>query len=254
VSGPARKPVDQACAWIYEGVWAAITALFKVPRHGPSLPVSSGETIRQFHPAKGYLGYLKFWFWLLLLLADGLVLLLGLVFYLTSNSVGLAVMVGLLVLAVLPDVIAYVAIHLRYDTMWYVLTERSLQIRRGVWVIHETTITFENVQNVGVRSGPVQRLFGIADVTVETAGSAGQTAEGHAGHSVTNRGLVEGVSNATEIRDLIMARARRTTSAGLGDEDPAEQPAQVRLPRWSPGHLALLREIRDLVVRRAVGS
>jgi uncharacterized membrane protein YdbT with pleckstrin-like domain len=69
-----------------------------------------------------------------------------------------------------PDVIAYVGLHLRYDTTWYVFTDRSLRIRRGIWVIHETTITFENVQNVAVAQGPVQRYFGIADVIVQTAG------------------------------------------------------------------------------------
>lgn len=65
---------------------------------------------------------------------------------------------------ILPDVVAYVAIHLRFDTTWYVMTERSLRIRRGIWVLHETTITFENVQNVVVNQGPVQRFFGIANV------------------------------------------------------------------------------------------
>jgi membrane protein YdbS with pleckstrin-like domain len=75
-----------------------------------------------------------------------------------------------LVVIVLPDIIAYVAIHLRYDTTWYVLSSRSLRIRRGVWVIHETTLTFENIQNVSVDSGPLEQWFGIANVMVDTAG------------------------------------------------------------------------------------
>ena len=75
-------------------------------------------------------------------------------------------------MAVLPDILAYIAIHLRYDTMWYVMTDRSLRCRRGIWVIFEHTITFENVQNVHVRRGPVQYFFGISTVVVETAGAA----------------------------------------------------------------------------------
>ena len=81
---------------------------------------------------------------------------------------------------VAPDVIAYVAIHLRYDTTWYVLTDRSLRIRRGIWIIHETTISFENVQNVEVRQGPLQRYFGIADVIVQTAGGGARHSKGEA--------------------------------------------------------------------------
>ena len=68
------------------------------------------------------------------------------------------------------------AMHLRYDTTWYVLTNRSLRIRRGIWMIHETTITYENVQNVSVNQGPLQRIFGIADVLVQTAGGGGECA------------------------------------------------------------------------------
>src|SRR5262252_829179 len=65
-----------------------------------------------------------------------------------SFRIGLLLAPLALAVMVLPDIVAYVAIHLRYDTTWYVLTHRSLRIRRGIWVIHETTITFENVQNV----------------------------------------------------------------------------------------------------------
>src|SRR5207247_118797 len=95
----------------------------------------------------------------------------------------------------------------------------SLRIRRGIWLIHETTITFENVQNVEIRQGPLQRYFGIADVHIDTAGGGG---EKHAKHgnltSAGHRGLIEGVADAVGIRDLILARLERSKKAGLGDE------------------------------------
>jgi PH (Pleckstrin Homology) domain-containing protein len=145
---------------------------------------------------------------------------------------------------VLPDLVAYLAIHLRYDTTWYVMTERSLRIRRGIWIIHETTITFENVQNVTVNQGPIQRFFGIADVLVETAGGGSQHAEAHGGPTMAgHRGLVEGVSNAPEIRDLLMQHLRRSRFAGLGDE-LVHVPARPAAPAWTAEHLAALREIR----------
>jgi Bacterial PH domain len=149
-----------------------------------------------------------------------------------------------LALAILPDIVVYIAIHLQFDTTWYVMTGRSLRIRRGIWTIHETTITFENVQNVEVNQGPVQRLFGIADVRVDTAGGGGRPA-GHDGQAAmnTHRGLIEGVSNAPQIRDLILSRLRRSRFAGLGDEHPASDDASSH---WSPAHIAVLREIRNL--------
>ena len=123
------------------------------------------------------------------------------------------------------------------------MTERSLRIRRGMMVIHETTITFENVQNLKLRQGPLQRHFGIADLVVETAGSGG--AQGHEGRAgVDNRGVIEGIDNAPEVRERILSRMRQSRTAGLGDEDPAAAPSPSA---WSPAQLQALREIREEV-------
>jgi hypothetical protein len=130
------------------------------------------------------------------------------------------------------------------------MSERSLRIRRGIWVIHETTITFENVQNVAVRQGPIQRLFGIANVLVDTAGGGGSEAQhGTRGarHAVAHRGLIEGISDAQRIRDLILRRLRRTRAAGLGDEGSTETPAHRG---WTREHVAVLTEIRDALRAR----
>jgi uncharacterized membrane protein YdbT with pleckstrin-like domain len=156
---------------------------------------------------------------------------------------------------VLPDIFAYVGIHLRYDTTWYVLTDRSLRIRRGILTIHETTISFENVQNVEVRQGPLQRFFGIADVIVQTAG--GGAAHGHgkgqAGASLgAHVGILQGLEDAETVRNQILASVERTRSAGLGDEQPMHvRPPAVAASGVSERHLIVLREIRDSVARLA---
>ena len=45
--------------------------------------------------------------------------------------------------------------------------------------VQEKTMTFSNVQNVSIRQGPMQRLFGIADLEVRTAGG-GSSSDGNA--------------------------------------------------------------------------
>ena len=60
-----------------------------------------------------------------------------------------------------------------------------------------------------------------------------------------NHGLIEGTSHAPEIRDQILVRLRHSRAAGLGDE-PHHGPAGAG---WSPEHIAVLREIRDLACR-----
>jgi membrane protein YdbS with pleckstrin-like domain len=244
---------EQFSQWFYQGVWGVLTRWFRVPREPPTLPVQQGEAIESFRPAPGFLRYLKLQFWFWLILIDVAIFIGWLAITAASPVAGVILALPALFVAVVPDVLAYVAIHLRYDTTWYVVSDRSLRIRRGIWIIHETTITFENVQNVTLRQGPFQRLFGIADLFVQTAGGGGKTEQGHdqglgAG---AHQGRIEGVANAARIRDLLLARMRRSRSAGLGDEDADVRP---RPPSWSPAHLAALREIRDAARQLAAHS
>lgn len=229
---------DQAAAWLYRGVWRVLVDLFYVPQGPPPLP-AHGSLVESFRPAPGFLRYQKFYFWLLLLLVDLSLLIPWTCLCLTSPFAGAITALPVWFLAIAPDIIAYIAIHLRYDTTWYVLTDRSMRLRRGVWIIHETTITYENIQNVTVRQGPVQRHFGIADVVVHTAGGGG--GGGHEGshHATSHLGLLQGLDDAHRVRDLILAKLRQSRTAGLGD-DPTHS-----IPAWTPAHLAALREIRD---------
>ena len=232
--------------WVYEGVWGVLATWFRVPRNPPTLPTQNGAAIECFRPADGFLRYLKLQFWIALVLIDVAILGGWLAIAVASPLAGALLAAPAFFIAVVPDILAYVAIHLRYDTTWYVMSDRSLRIRRGIWVLHETTITFENVQNVMVSQGPLQRWFGIADVTVLTAGGGGGSAHGEAGGQGSNahRGLMEGVANAAWIRDLLLSKVRHSRATGLGDEHTA---VLAQSGGWTSQHLAALREIRDAV-------
>jgi membrane protein YdbS with pleckstrin-like domain len=232
---------QQQTSWIYEGVWGMLTNVFCVPRVAPVLPTIDREEIVSRKPSPGFVRYLKLQFYIGLAIAI-IVLSVGsiIVVAATENawfligSVAVAAIVGLF------SIISYLAIHLRFDTTWYVFSDRSMRLRRGIWLIRESTITFENIQNVKVTQGPVQRFFGIADVVVETAGGGGAQAEPGAGLGM-HAGLIEGVAEAAQIRDSIMSRVRLTSTTGLGDESGAEGQGG-----WPACHLTVLREIRDL--------
>lgn len=229
---------------IYRGVWKILADLFYVPKEPPTLPVRADEAVLTFQPADGFLRYLKMWFWIVAIILD-ILLLIGWVAVLWSVPLlGVLLFIPMLGLLVLPDIVAYVALHLRYDTTWYVVTDRSVRIRRGIWIIREVTITFENVQNIHVRQGPVQRMFGIQDLVVETAGAG--SASGDGATASANQGILEGIDNAAEMRDLILDRVRQSTTAGLGDEGPLPTRArQAGAPSLSSTHIDLIRSIRD---------
>lgn len=237
--------VEKAAAKFYEGFWGILTRWFKVPSKPPSLPVRAEEKMDSFRPAPGFLRYLKFKFWVLLTLIDTGIIGIWIVLTIALPLVGFLLTPLVLAVAILPDVFAYLAIHLRYDTTWYVMTERSLRIRRGIWVINEITITFENIQNVTIKQGPLQRYFGISDIKVHTAGG-GSTQQGSHGTETgfSHQGLLEGLADARTIRDLILKRLQQSKSAGLGDD---EEEQQTHVSGWTTKQVAVLSEIRHLI-------
>ena len=246
----APAPVSgRAVGRLYGGLWTVLVEWFRVPGEPPTLPEPGGEAGRSggaapgaFQPDHGFLRYLRFWFWLAAAVSAVVIGVLWIVLLVAKWWLAIMLLPVALALAAAPLTVAWVALHLRYDTTWYVMTDRSLRIRRGVWLIHEMTITFENVQNVLVRQGPVQRLLGISDIVVETAGGGSERAGKSRG--VGNRGVIEGVADAAGLRDVILARLRSSHSAGLGDEDGAPAAGDGG---WTSEHVDVLREIRDLV-------
>lgn len=254
-SGAGPKLVHRA----YTGLWGVLVRWFRVPQDPPTLPTAPGEEALSFRPSEAYLRYLKLLFWIACLAIDVVLTLLWIAATIALFASGLwyvAIPLApfMIALIVLPDVIAYVAIHLRYDTTWYVLTSRSLRVRHGIWIIRELTLTFENVQNVRLTSGPIQRHFGIASVAVDTAGGGAGGPKGHGG-GLGHQASIDGITNAEEVRDLIMSRVRASRAAGLGDEHDRERAAWAASrshagassggAAFTPAHLELLRGIRD---------
>ena len=147
----------------------------------------------------------------------------------------------------LQSVLSYVALRLDYEKRWYLVTNRSLRIRQGVLLVSEMTISFANIQNIAISQGPLQRLLGIYDLRVDTAGGAGVPAKGARGAHSLHTAFFQGVDNAERIRSLMQERLRSLKDAGLGDtDDPLESHSSSGLlpPPSALDSVQLLREIR----------
>ena len=90
-------------------------------------------------------------------------------------------------------------------------------------------MSFANLQQVEVKQGPLQRLLGLADVHVQSAGGGGDHQPGQVGDSLL-AGIFHSVNNANEIRDLILERLRQFRQAGLGDPDDHHHPPAAAAP------------------------
>lgn len=144
---------------------------------------------------------------------------------------------------------SFAVLRLGYEMRWYMVSDRALRIRYGIYSLREQTMTVVNIQNMAVKRGPLQRLFGIADLEIRTA-SGGDSDDDD---DSLSRGLLQGLDNADEVRDLLLASLRRSRDAGLGDPDdqaaPKEEstPTAAGAPAIEPGEDPVLAAARDLL-------
>ncbi len=117
---------------------------------------------------------------------------------------------------------SWVLLRLDWEARWYMVSDESLRIREGLFRTHERTMTVANIQNLSIRRGPLQKLLGIADLEVRTAGG-GKSSRDEPGSTSTDLhvGRFRGIENATALRDRIEASLRRHRDTGLGDPDDA---------------------------------
>lgn len=149
---------------------------------------------------------------------------------------------------------SFAVLRLDFEMRWYILSDRSLRIREGILSVREKTLTFANIQQISIRQNPLQRLLGISDVQVSTAGGgAGGGKHEGVGESM-HEAYFRGVGNAEEIRSAIKERVRLHRDSGLGNPDepalPAAPPPAVPAMAASAAAVELRDEIRAL--RRAL--
>jgi membrane protein YdbS with pleckstrin-like domain len=192
---------------VYDVLKSIVFPLLKVEESEPTSFAGSHESLQVFRACPAFLSYNLF-FWKLYVAALALGVAAVSAGLLLFNRWFIVLVVPLVLFAAFKAAVFYVTTRLNYDMRWYVITDRSLLIREGVWIVREITLTFANAQNVRITQGPLQRYFGFSHVEVDTAGGGG----GHGG----------GDRDADRSPGRCAAADRRLRSPGLlgGRSDP----------------------------------
>jgi membrane protein YdbS with pleckstrin-like domain len=225
-------------------VKAFVLRFAKMPSE-PHIPEGTQGSVKMFHPGRNYYK-LRVFLWALanLLGAFAVVAFAAGAFLnrlppLVHNLwLAAAWVVVAVFIASLP--LTFLIQRLNYEMRWYIVTDRSLRIRQGIVSVEELTMTFANIQEIRVAVNPLQRLLGLADVNVHSAGGA----SGERGSSTGHVASFESVDNAAEIRDLMMERLRVYRDSGLGHHPEADQGADVLTE--VDAALAVLQEVKAL--------
>lgn len=128
----------------------------------------------------------------------------------------------LLVGSVIVAVLILVWIPAFYATLQYVINGDGIKGKSGVFWRKYITIPFTKVTNLDITQGPLQRIFDIGTMHIQTAGASGQqTAKAELS--------LLGVRNLEEIKESIMEKIRAYTLSGLAqprhpvtDQDKAQ--------------------------------
>jgi membrane protein YdbS with pleckstrin-like domain len=225
--------------------WAkdVVLRLARVPAE-PHVPEGAEESVRVFNAGRNYFTWrLILWGLGNAATALGLLVAFGFSFIPTLpplvRGIWLAVEAGAVGVFVASIPMTYFLQRLNYEMRWYIVTDRSLRIRSGVVWLQEITMTFANIQGIRVNANPIERLLGLANVEVRSAGGGGS--DEHGARSSGHVGKFAGVDNAEGIRDLLVERLRVYRDSGLG-----EKTVEAREPLALSAAHEVLQETRVL--------
>lgn len=155
--------------------------------------------------------------------------------------------VGALSFAV--TIVGILLLPIWYAVGWYVtgrhlrrlkctLTDRTLQVYRGIFVRVEKTVPLDKITDLGYVQGPLMRYFGVAKLSVETAGQS--TATGSSLIKLT------GIVGARSFRDEVLRQRDRGAASTAESSVPVG--GLEESPETPVGDEVLL-EIRDTLHR-----
>lgn len=122
-----------------------------------------------------------------------------------------------------------------FDSLRCTLHERSLVIGRGIFFKRERTIPLDKIQDLTLIEGPLLNMFGLCQLTVETAGQ--NMSQG--GSEANLVGIVE----ARAVRDRVLDQRDLITGRS---EAPVQAPQEAT---GAAGRTELLGQIRDSLQR-----
>jgi membrane protein YdbS with pleckstrin-like domain len=121
-------------------------------------------------------------------------------------------------------------------------TMPEIYSKRGIITITRRHVPFRTITNISSKAGPLDRLFKIGSVHIETAGYSGPNQKGP-------EETLNGIVFYEEVRDFILKELRKFKEPYVTGTEvviPREDPVP-RMPGLDDEMLITLREIRDLL-------
>ena len=158
---------------LFRSLFGLVVGLLKVPQGDLLPPPGTGRVLAETRPSPNYLRYMMVFFWIVTAIGAFLAFLPVIALVAAVPLLGILLLPFAASFVAIWTFIRYAALRMRYDTTTYLITDRAVRLRHGIWQVAETTFTYANVQNLKVEQGPLERWFGVSSVLLETAGGGG---------------------------------------------------------------------------------
>ncbi|MFW9845145.1 MAG: PH domain-containing protein [Candidatus Thorarchaeota archaeon] len=122
-------------------------------------------------------------------------------------------------------------------------TMPEIYVRKGIFTVTEKHVPFRTITNISSKAGPLDRLFRIGSVEIQTAGYSGGAQAG-----AKPEEKLEGLRIFESVRDFVLRELRRFTGQyAIGTEVvvPGEKPVPRIADSLQDEILITLRQIRD---------
>ena len=159
-------------------------------------------------------------------------------YYLWATTIFLCITVVGIPFAIVYLILGNWFISKHIENLGCSLSERTLEIKKGIFNKTESTIPLEKITDLQMFQGPIMRHFGLRGFKVETAGQSA----GPAGGSLVN---MIGIVDPVAFRKMVLDQRDQLASGG----QTAVATPSVPAPAAIGGSAEILSEIRDVLVR-----
>lgn len=161
-------------------------------------------------------------------------------YWLLSPVIFLTCFIVTIPLAIIWYIVASFFIEKYLKNLSCVLTERTLDIKKGILNKTESTIPLEKITDLQLFQGPIMRYFGLHGFKVETAGQSSGP-----GGSLVN---IVGIVDTKGFRKAVLSQRDRLHDRE-GFSSSRTVPAPIQEVSQGSEQVELIREMRDMLAR-----
>ncbi|HUU75502.1 MAG TPA: PH domain-containing protein [Methanoregulaceae archaeon] len=121
-----------------------------------------------------------------------------------------------------------------YSTIRYILTDKEINWKRGVWFKQTGIVPYNRVTNVDILQGPLSRLFLVSSVRIQTAGYSAQAAA---------ELVLAGIEDPENLREIIMRHIHSGPPGAV--ETFAESGNEAEIQKSILAELTMVRKLLE---------